>query len=72
MAKDKIKEAAYKLEGLKRIKYRKKKRLDNLIFKIESFLNGKCRYCGGQRSWCDGCEMWSATCCEEYASCMCS
>ena len=32
----------------------------------------ECEYCGGQMTWCSGCEMWSTTCCEEYGSCQCS
>jgi hypothetical protein len=31
-----------------------------------------CDECGGQRRWCESCEMWSRTCCEHYGTCMCS
>jgi len=31
-----------------------------------------CDWCGGERTWCDACEMWSAYCCEEYGTCQCS
>ena len=31
-----------------------------------------CENCGGEKVWCEGCEMWSRTCCEEFGTCMCS
>lgn len=31
-----------------------------------------CPDCGGQMEWCEGCQMYSKTCCEEYGTCMCS
>jgi hypothetical protein len=34
--------------------------------------NNRCEVCGGQMSWCEGCQMWSRTCCDEYGTCMCS
>ena len=32
----------------------------------------RCEECGGQMEWCDTCQMWSRTCCEEFGSCQCS
>ena len=72
MAKDKIKEAAYKLEGLKRNEKRKKTRLENFINKKENNRNGICNTCYREMEWCEGCNMWSCTHCEEYGTCMCS
>ena len=31
-----------------------------------------CISCGGEMEWCTTCDMWSATCCEEYGTCECS
>lgn len=31
-----------------------------------------CTECGGHMTWCDLCNMWSRTCCDEYGTCMCS
>lgn len=31
-----------------------------------------CTNCGGEMTWCEVCQMWSAFCCEEYGSCGCS
>ena len=32
----------------------------------------ECDDCGGVMVWCSGCEMYTATCHEEYGSCQCS
>ena len=32
----------------------------------------ECPNCGGAMEWCELCQMWTQTCCEEYGSCMCS
>jgi len=32
----------------------------------------RCDSCGGQMQWCELCQMFSKTCCEEYGTCMCS
>ena len=32
----------------------------------------KCSECGGYMTWCEGCRMWSRTCCEQYGTCLCS
>ena len=32
----------------------------------------ECPDCGGQMEWCDGCQMYTQLCCEEYGTCMCS
>lgn len=34
--------------------------------------NSICPYCYGEMKWCDGCQMWSRVCCEEYGTCQCS
>ena len=31
-----------------------------------------CQSCFGEKVWCSGCQMYTATCCEEYGTCMCS
>jgi hypothetical protein len=31
-----------------------------------------CYNCGGTMIWCESCQMWSQTCCEDCGSCMCS
>lgn len=31
-----------------------------------------CDFCGGVRTWCSCCEVWSSTCCIPYGTCMCS
>jgi predicted Zn-ribbon and HTH transcriptional regulator len=31
-----------------------------------------CSNCGGTRTWCEGCRMWTSLCCETYGTCMCS
>lgn len=31
-----------------------------------------CPYCFGKMTYCDGCRMWSSTCCQDYGTCMCS
>jgi hypothetical protein len=33
--------------------------------------DGECPECGGDRFWCDICEMWSAVCCWDYGTCHC-
>ena len=72
MAKNKEQENKYKEEGLRRIKERKKKRLQKFVNRVTEHKNSKCSWCGGQKRWCDICEMWSRSCCEEYGTCMCS
>jgi hypothetical protein len=32
----------------------------------------RCEDCGGWMTWCESCEMWSRSCCQEYGTCMCS
>ena len=32
----------------------------------------ECPDCGGQMEWCEGCQMYTQLCCEEYGTCMCS
>jgi hypothetical protein len=31
-----------------------------------------CDECGGTKTYCDTCRMWSNTCCEEFGTCECS
>jgi len=31
-----------------------------------------CDLCGGEQQWCPVCDRWTATCCQEYGTCMCS
>lgn len=71
MAKNKEQENKYKEEGLRRIKERKKTRLENFINKKENNRNGICNTCHNEMEWCEGCNMWSCRC-EEYGTCMCS
>lgn len=32
----------------------------------------ECPYCGGRRTWCDSCRVWSSNCCVPYGTCLCS
>lgn len=34
--------------------------------------NPHCPNCGGVRTWCDLCQMYSSRCCETYGTCLCS
>ncbi len=77
MAKDKIKEAEYKAEGLRRAYKRLNERAYNWRRRGErgggNLNNGKlCTFCFGRMSYCSCCEMWSRTCCEDYGTCQCS
>jgi hypothetical protein len=77
MANDKNKEAEYKAEGLRRAYIRLNERAVKWRKRGErgggSLHNGKeCSYCGGQMRWCQGCQMWSRVCCEDYGTCQCS
>jgi hypothetical protein len=72
MAKNKDNEIIYKEEGLKRIKERKRKRLQKFITNVTEHKNSRCSWCGGEKRWCSSCDMWTRTCCEEYGTCMCS
>lgn len=31
-----------------------------------------CGECDGYQTWCDGCKMYTQTCCVEWGTCMCS
>jgi hypothetical protein len=31
-----------------------------------------CFDCGGTKTWCEGCRMYTQLCCEQYGTCMCS
>lgn len=33
---------------------------------------GRCPECGGEMTWCELCQMWSRTCCEDFGTCECS
>ena len=74
MAKDKQIEAAYKIEGLRRMAIRKSDRRDRQKEKHRLYGRGgaTCEMCGGAMSWCSGCEVWSSTCCCDYGTCQCS
>ena len=72
MAKDKKVELAYKIEGVRRKAIRKENRVKNFRRKKENKENGICPYCDCSMTWCDGCNMWSSKCCQEYGSCECS
>lgn len=72
MAKDKNFEKEYKTERLRRNHIRRKNRKEQYDNKIYAKKNGWCPDCGGQMTWCESCRMWSAYCCEEYGTCMCS
>ena len=39
---------------------------------LDGFLDGICPLCGGEMDWCDICQQYSSTCCEEYGTCECS
>lgn len=32
----------------------------------------RCPFCGGKMTWCEGCGMWSKTCCQDWGSCQCN
>lgn len=34
--------------------------------------DSNCDNCGGVMTWCEGCRMYSKTCCEDYGTCLCS
>ncbi len=77
MARDKIKEAEYKAEGLRRAYIRLDERLSNWRKRgqrgggrLDS--SKKCPYCNGYMSWCSICEVWSQNCCTDYGTCQCS
>ena len=75
MAKNKTSELEYKTERLRRTSIRKQKRRDgnkDKIWRYGKQSESKCPDCGGQRSWCSGCQVWSQTCCVEYGTCQCS
>ena len=74
MARNKIKEAEYKAEGLRRIAERQQKRKDKWSYKVNTYGRGtkKCPDCGNHMSWCSSCEVWSQTCCQDYGTCQCS
>ena len=44
---------------------------DNGIYDYENEY-AYCTDCGGQMTWCETCQMYTKTCCQEYGSCMCS
>ena len=31
-----------------------------------------CPDCGGMMEWCESCQVWSQSCCQEFGSCECS
>lgn len=31
----------------------------------------RCPDCGGEMRWCDTCQRYTATCCQEFGSCEC-
>ena len=77
MAKDKIKEAEYKAEGLRRTYIRLNDRTHEWRKRGErgggSLSSGKkCPDCDGYMSWCSICGVWSKNCCVDYGTCQCS
>lgn len=32
----------------------------------------RCHLCGGKMTWCESCQQWSSTCCEDFGTCQCS
>jgi hypothetical protein len=75
MAKSKEFEAKYKAEGLRRSHIRKEERIAERKRKLYQYgksSDGRCPECGGQMTWCSGCQVWSRTCCEKYGTCMCN
>jgi hypothetical protein len=42
------------------------------LFVEPNLEEGQCPYCYDDMTWCEGCRMYSSTCCEQYGTCMCS
>jgi len=38
----------------------------------DEFDDNTCPDCGGTMEWCESCEMWSKTCCDDFGTCECS
>ena len=38
----------------------------------EESADPRCEDCGGEKMWCEGCRMWTKTCCTDWGTCMCS
>lgn len=45
--------------------------VDSIEYK-DGTKTARCPDCGGRMRWCESCQAWTKTCCNEFGTCLCS